>query len=180
GGRFGGRSLGEHRRRDLGAPQELSQVGEGGFPPLQSLDVVPTNLPMVLTELIGRAEDIDRLAQLLTHERLVTLTGVGGVGKTRLALAVAGASVDKFPDGVWFVELAPVSSADEIVRATASAMGAAATDRAGLVHYLSDRRSLVVLDNCEHVLDAAAGLAEAILLAGPETVIITTSREPLG
>src|SRR5262245_36507620 len=174
------RSLGEHRLRDLGASQELFQIGDGSFPPLQSVDAVPTNLPTVLTELIGRSGDVERITKLLDRERLVTLTGVGGVGKTRLALAVAGAAVDAFPDGVWFVELAPVTSADEVVRSAALAMGAPASDRTGLAQYLSNRRALVVLDNCEHVLGQAAGLAEAILSAGSETVIIATSREPLG
>ncbi len=174
------RSLGEHRLRDLGAPQELYQVGDGFFPPLQSVDVVPTNLPTVLTELIGRTEEVERIVGLLEGERMVTLTGVGGVGKTRLALAAAAASAASFPDGVWFVELAPVNSADEIVRATAAAMSAPATDRAGLARYLSDRRVLIVLDNCEHVLGDAATLAEAILMAGSEPVIVATSREPLG
>ncbi len=111
------RSLGEHRLRDLGAPQEIFQVGEGSFPPLRSVDVVPTNLPTVLTELIGRSEDVERIVGLLEKERLVTLTGVGGVGKTRLALAVAAASASSFPDGVWFVELAPATTGDEVVRA---------------------------------------------------------------
>src|SRR5262249_35256826 len=91
------RGLGEHRLRDLGAPLELFQIGDGSFPPLQSLDVLPTNLPTVLTELIGRSGDVERIGALLDRERMVTLTGVGGVGKTRLALAVAGAAVDSFP-----------------------------------------------------------------------------------
>ncbi len=177
---FPARSLGEHRLRDLGAPQELFQVGDGVFPPLRSVDVVPTNLPTVLTDLIGRAEDVERIAGLVETERLVTLTGVGGVGKTRLALAAAAASTTSFPDGVWFVELAPANSPDEVVRTAAVAMGSAATDRAGLANYLSDRRALIVLDNCEHVLSAAAALAEAILVAGPEAAIVATSREPLG
>jgi predicted ATPase/class 3 adenylate cyclase len=174
------RSLGEHRLRDLGAAQELFQVGEGDFPPLRSVDVVPTNLPTMLTELIGRSEEVDRLSGLLGRERMVTLTGVGGVGKTRLALAVAAASAASFPDGVWLVDLAPVNSPDEVVRAAAAAMSAPVADRAGLAQYLSDRRVLLVLDNCEHVLSDAASLAEAILVAGPEAVIVATSREPLG
>jgi predicted ATPase/class 3 adenylate cyclase len=174
------RSLGEHRLRDLGAAQELFQVGDGSFPPLSSLDVVATNLPTVVTELIGRSQDVERVLKSLEHARLVTLTGVGGVGKTRLALAVAGASVSGFPDGVWLVELAPVSSPEEVVRATASAVGAPTVGRSDLARYLADRRALVVLDNCEHVLSEAAALAEAILAAGPEPVVIATSREPLG
>jgi predicted ATPase/class 3 adenylate cyclase/DNA-binding CsgD family transcriptional regulator len=177
---FATKSLGQHRLRDLGAAQELFQVGEGTFPALGSVDAVPTNLPTVLTELIGRADDVERIAGLFGSERLVTLTGVGGVGKTRLALAAAAAVTASFPDGVWFVELAPTSSTDEVVRAAATAMGAPAGDRAGLATYVAERKALIVLDNCEHVLDEAAGLAGAILVAGPEPVIVATSREPLG
>lgn len=176
--------LGEHRLRDLSRPERVFQLVAPGvrvsFPPLRSVDVVPTNLPTVLTELIGRSDEVDRLVGLVERERLVTLTGVGGVGKTRLAVAVAGASTASFPDGVWFVELAPANSSDEVVRAAAVAMGATATGRAGLARYVSDRRVLVVLDNCEHVLSDAAALAEAILVAGSEAVIVATSREPLG
>jgi predicted ATPase/class 3 adenylate cyclase len=180
GAAFAFRSLGGHRLRDLGAPQEIFQVGDGSFPPLRSVDVVPTNLPILLTELIGRSEEVERIVALVERERLVTLTGVGGVGKTRLALAVAASSASSFPDGVWFVELAPAGSGEEVVRAAAVAMGAAATDRVGLAEHLSDRRVLLVLDNCEHVLSHAAALAESILVAGPEAVIVATSREPLG
>src|SRR6516165_5623382 len=99
--------LGEHRLRDLSAAQRVFQVGEGRFAALRSVDAVPGNLPTMLTELIGRREDIAGLVQLLEGNRLVTLTGIGGVGKTRLAVAVAAATAAEFPDGCWFVELAP-------------------------------------------------------------------------
>ena len=102
-------SLGEHRLRDLAAADTVFQVGEGAFPPLRSVDVVPTNLPTMRTELIGRSDEVDALAELVESERLVTFTGTGGVGKTRLALAVAASVSGEFPDGCWLVALAAVA-----------------------------------------------------------------------
>jgi predicted ATPase/class 3 adenylate cyclase len=172
--------LGEHRLRDLSAAQRVFQVGDRRFPALRSVDVVPGNLPTMLTELIGRREDIAGLVQLLEGNRLVTLTGVGGVGKTRLALAVAAATTAGFPDGCWLAELTPAGSATEVTGAVTSALGVAATNVMALARHLAERRTLIILDNCEHVLTDAADLAEAVLRAGPETVILATSREPLG
>ncbi len=174
------RSLGEHRLRDLGAPQELFQVGDGRFPPLQSVDVVPTNLPTVRTELIGRSDEFRAITDLVVREQLVTLTGVGGVGKTRLALGVAAGVATEFADGCWFVELAPVSGGDEVVTVVAASMQVPMTDLGALATYLADRRMLVVLDNCEHVLDAAAELVDEVLARAPDVHVVVTSREPLG
>ena len=173
-------SLGEHRLRDLGVPQELFQVGDGSFPPLQTVDAVPTNLPTVRTELIGRSDAVRELAALVSRERLVTLTGVGGVGKTRLALAVAGAIAADFADGCWLSELAPVAGDDDVITVVAGSMRAPATDLDALAAYLRDRRMLLVLDNCEHVLDAAAELVDVVLTTGVDVHVIVTSREPLG
>jgi predicted ATPase/class 3 adenylate cyclase len=173
-------SLGEHRLRDLTAPQEIFQVGPGVFPPLRSVDAVPTNLPIVRTELLGRTDDVAALCQLVGRERLVTLTGVGGVGKTRLALAVAASVGPGFVDGCWLVELAPVASADDVASAIAAAMRAPAADADALVAFLRDRRVLIVLDNCEHVLGAAAEVVDAALGAAPDVRVLVTSREPLG
>ena len=174
------RSLGEHRLRDLGAPQELFQVGEGVFPPVRSVDAVPTNLPTVRSELIGRGDDLDALGELVRRERLVTLTGVGGVGKTRIALGVAAAVGTEFADGCWFVDLAPVADNDDVVTAVASCLRVPVADLDALAAYLADRRTLVVLDNCEHVLDGAAELVDEVLELAPEVHVLTTSREPLG
>jgi predicted ATPase/class 3 adenylate cyclase len=174
------RSLGEHRLRDLAAAEQVFQVGDGSFPALRSVDAVPTNLPTVRTELIGRTDDVAALMQLVERERLVTLTGVGGVGKTRLALGVAAAVATGFADGCWFVELSPVADGEEVVKAVAAAMRAPTTTADALVAYLSDRRVLVVLDNCEHVLDAAADLVDAILVDAADVHFVVTSREPLG
>lgn len=174
------RPLGAHRLRDLAAPETVYQLGDGTFPPLRSVDAVPTNLPTVRTDLIGRQDELTDLTGLLQTERLVTLTGTGGVGKTRLALGVAAALATGFADGSWLVELAPVSDPDEVANAVAAAMRAPTTGTDALVSYLAERRMLLVLDNCEHVLDAAADLADAILAAAPEVTLIATSREPLG
>ena len=175
--------LGEHRLRDLLAPQRVFQVGQGSFPPLQSVDSVPSNLPTMHTELIGRSGEIAQLASALKTDRLLTLTGVGGVGKTRLALAIAAAIAPEFADGCWLAELAPVADGDDVERAVCAALGApavATTPGAGLRSYLESRCLVLVLDNCEHVLDACAALVEHVLSAATDVHIITTSREPLG
>ena len=176
--------LGEHRLRDLGHPERIFQIVQPElvreFPPLQSVDAVPTNLPTVRTELIGRSDDIEVLAELVARERLVTLTGVGGVGKTRLALGVAATLAADYVDGCWLVELAPVAGGDEVVKVTAAAMRSPTTDLDALAAYLADRRVLIVLDNCEHVLDAAADLVDAVLESAPDVHVVVTSREPLG
>ncbi|MFF1677683.1 BTAD domain-containing putative transcriptional regulator [Streptomyces sp. NPDC058256] len=158
-----------------------------------------SNLPVPLTPLIGRAEALTGLSQLLTTARLVTLTGPGGVGKTRLAGAAAGtARADELPDGVWLVEFSGVrgGSAADLAQVVASALGIrddapSALPGAGagapspspahrLAGVLRDRRTLLVLDNCEHVVDAAAELAELLLRTAPGLRVLVTSQEPLG
>jgi predicted ATPase len=174
------RSLGEHRLRDLAAAEQVFQVGDGVFPPLRSVDAVPTNLPTVRTELIGRTDDVTALTELVERERLVTLTGVGGVGKTRLALGVAAAIAAGFADGCWLVELSPVADGQEVLKTVAAAIGAPTTTADALVAYLAERRVLIVLDNCEHLLDAAADLVDAVLAECADVHVLVTSREPLG
>jgi len=172
--------LGEHRLRDLAVAERVFQVGDGVFPPLRSVDAVPTNLPTVRTKLIGRTDDVRALSELVARERLLTLTGVGGVGKTRLALGVAAAVAAEFADGCWMVELAPVAGGDDVVTAVAAAMRAPTADLDALAAYLADRRVLIVLDNCEHVLDAAAELVDVVLGDAADVHVVVTSREPLG
>ncbi|MEO5840658.1 MAG: adenylate/guanylate cyclase domain-containing protein [Acidimicrobiales bacterium] len=174
------RDLGEYRLRDLLAPQRVFQIGDGRFPALRSIDAVPSNLPTQLTELIGRSADVESLARAAQTERLMTLTGTGGVGKTRLALAVAAGLADDFSDGCWLVELAP-QEATGVTAAVAAALGMSASviDTTALVGYLAQRRLVLVLDNCEHVLDAVADLVAAVLGAAPEVHVIVTWREPL-
>jgi predicted ATPase len=180
GPKAGLRNLGEHRLRDLQAAEVVFQAGDGTFPPLRSVDVVPTNLPTVRTELIGRADDITTISGFVERDALVTLTGAGGVGKTRLALAVAAALAHRFPDGCWVVELAPVTDGKEVVKTVAGAFGASVTDQTSLVAYLADRRMLIVLDNCEHLLADTAELVDAVVATAPDVRLVATTREPLG
>ena len=173
--------LGEHRLKDLSAPERLFQLGVGSFPPLRTLDAVPGNLPASLTELVGRDEDLIALAELLEIERLVTLAGPGGVGKTRLALAVAGQIAEGFADGAWFVDLATVTADGDVAAAAVRTLGAPATGEASAVlrGWLMTREILLVIDNCEHVIEAAADLVDDALASGPGVRVLTTSRELL-
>ncbi|HXW34310.1 MAG TPA: adenylate/guanylate cyclase domain-containing protein [Acidimicrobiales bacterium] len=173
-------SLGEHRLRDLAAAEQVFQVGDDVFPPLRSVDAVPTNLPTTRTELLGRSEEVATLAALTAKERLVTLTGVGGVGKTRLALGVAASVAPDYADGCWLIDLAPVSDGSEVPVVTAAAIRAPVTAAAAIVTYLSDRRMLLLLDNCEHVIGDVADLVDGVLESANEIHVIATSREPLG
>lgn len=179
--------LGPRRLRDLTRPVEVFQVRAPGLrtelPPLRALDVTPGNLRPQITSLVGRESELAEIADALVAHRLVTLTGVGGVGKTRLALEVAGRSADRFPDGVWLIELAPVTDPAVIPEAVAGLLGV--TQQPGLsvadsVAAAQEARSrLLVFDNCEHVLDAAAELIQTILVRAPAVRILATSREGL-
>jgi predicted ATPase len=178
---------GEHRLRDLSGIEHLYQLRAEGlavdFPPLRTVDAVPGNLPMQTTSFVGRDAAVKELTEQVRAHRLVTLTGVGGVGKTRLAVQVAAELVSEFPDGVWLVELAPVGEPDAVADVVATALGvtpqAGLSMTASLIQALSGRRLLVVLDNCEHLLDAAADLVEQLLTHTNGVRLITTSREVL-
>ncbi|OBG61944.1 cyclase [Mycobacterium sp. E3339] len=180
--------LGPRRLRDIPLPVGVFQVRAEGlrteFPPLRALDASPGNLRPAGTSLIGReaaATDIE--AAVKTH-RLVTLTGVGGVGKTRLALEVAARLADEFPDGAWLFALAAVTDAAAVPDAVAAVLGITQqpgkTVTESVAAALEGRVRLLVLDNCEHVLDAAADLIEAILARSATVKILATSREGLG
>jgi predicted ATPase len=180
--------LGPRRLRDLPTAAQVFQVQAEGlrtdFPPLRALDVSPGNLRPAVTSFIGREAEVAEVQAAMKAHRLMTLTGVGGVGKTRLALEVAGRLVDEFPDGVWFFELAAVSDPAAVPDAVAAVLGI--TQQPGrsvaesVAAALEGRVRLLVFDNCEHVLDAAADLIEAILAASATTKILATSREGLG
>ncbi len=180
--------LGPRRLRDLPTPVQLFQVEADGlrtdFPPLRALDVSPGNLRPAPASLIGRESEAGEVQAAVKAHPLVTLTGVGGVGKTRLALEVAGRLVDEFPDGVWFFELAAVADPGAVPAAVAAVLGITQqpgkTMAQSVAAALEDRVRLLVFDNCEHVLDAAADLIEAILSASATIKIVATSREGLG
>jgi predicted ATPase/DNA-binding SARP family transcriptional activator len=172
------------------APSPGRPLAGTGHPPAarsgvatESTPVRRHNLPHALTSFIGRESDIGDILRLLEGTRLLTLTGPGGVGKTRLALHVVGSLVETYPDGIWLVQLASLSDPDLVPHTVASVvgveakMGRAVIDR--LVDSLRGREMLLVLDNCEHLADACAGLSEALLRACPRLQILATSREPL-
>ena len=179
--------LGTHRLKDLGRPERVWQLRhldlQPSFPGLRSLDAFRHNLPAQLTPLIGRQEDIDGIGQLLGPERLVTLTGSGGVGKTRLALACAAESVDHFPGGVWLVELAGVKDDEGVAAASLAALGVHQIGGAPLIDQLAREftaeAALLVLDNCEHLADGCARLVAELLASDGGVTVLATSREPL-
>jgi predicted ATPase/class 3 adenylate cyclase len=180
--------LGPRRLRDIARPVELFQVRADGlrteFPPLKTLDSTPGNLKPQTTSFVGRELAVAELETAVKANRLVTLTGVGGVGKTRLALEVAARLKSDFPDGVWVIELAPVGDPSAVPEATAAILGI--TPQAGLslsdsiAAMMEGRSRLLVFDNCEHLLEAAADLIETIIEHSSTVRILATSREGLG
>ena len=179
--------LGEHRLRDLARSERLFEIRRQGASaerrPVRSLDSYPTNLPVQLTSFVGRDAEVEAISEALEEARLVTLVGVGGVGKTRLATQVAAEVLPRFPDGVWLCELATATDPDSLSQVTAAALGvnrrAGVTVEASVVDFLRMKNLLVVLDNCEHLLDAAGTLVEDVLRACPDVRILATSREGL-
>lgn len=181
------RDLGTVRLRDLSSPERLYQVVCPGlradFPALRSLERTPNNLPHSLSTFIGRERELAEARALLARTRLLTLTGMGGLGKSRLALHLAAEALDDFPDGVWLVELASISDPRRVAQAVASTLGvhppAGRTVDESLLRYATDRTALVLLDNCEHLLDECAQLVHRLLSAGAAMKVLATSREPL-
>jgi predicted ATPase len=179
--------LGEHRLKDLARPERIFQVSHldlaTEFPPLRSLGTFQNNLPAELSSFIGRTSELTAVQDALTRTRLVTLTGAGGAGKTRLALQVAADRIERHPDGVWLVDLAGLAEPELVAQAVLSAVrvppqaGRPALE--ALTTYLAPRDLLIVLDNCEHLIAASAAVVDAILRAAPTVRIIATSREPL-
>jgi len=184
------RDLGWHRLKDLGRPEQIFQLCAAGLPaqfaPLRSLGnpALPNNLPAQLATFIGRDREIGEVRALVESARLVTLTGAGGAGKTRLGLQVAAELLDGSGDGVWLVELAAVTDGAAVAAAIAGALRVPAQPGRPALDTLADalgpQDMLIVLDNCEHLTGACAKTAEALLQRCPKVHLIVTSREPLG
>jgi predicted ATPase/class 3 adenylate cyclase len=179
--------LGLRRLKDLTQPERVWQLAIPGstleFPPLSSLDARPNNLPFQVTPLVGREADVRDVKGRLHHARLLTITGAGGVGKTRIALQVAADEIDRYPDGVWFVDLAPVSDSALVPGVVARVLGVEPSATRSVVESIigavRDKSLLIVLDNCEHLVDAVASIATALLQQCPHTRILATSRQPI-
>ena len=184
--------LGTHPLRDLPRPERVVQLCHADlvneFPPLRvSKIVVSTRLPVQLTSFVGRQAELSQVRELLTQSRLLTLTGAGGAGKTRLAIQIAGqlsGEFSEFPQGIWYVDLAPITDPEVVPITVARTLGL--PDQPGrstmdtLTRFVADHQMLIVLDNCEHLLDASAALVNALLAAAAGLTLLTTSREPIG
>ncbi|MEY2400682.1 MAG: hypothetical protein QOJ08_793 [Ilumatobacteraceae bacterium] len=175
--------LGEHHLKGLPTPERLLQFGAKSFPPLRVARQRLGNIPVELTTFIGRGREVSHLAGELGESRLVTLIGVGGTGKTRMAVEVAHATAPMFPDGCWLVELAPVCVEESVAFAFAASLGMAApADRDvvdDLARRLRQKRALIVVDNCEHLLSVVADVVERLVAECPSITVLATSREPL-
>lgn len=179
--------LGWHRLKDLEEPEHIFQLAAPGldeaFAPLRSLDTGAHNLPRQTTTFVGREADVIELRHLLREAPLVSVVGAGGVGKTRLALQVAAEVLHEFRDGVWFVDLAPISDPDLVASTILSSLGVGQSGtrsaREVLLQHLATRDLLIVLDNCEHLIHAVADVAAAVLAQAHEARLLATTREAL-
>jgi predicted ATPase/class 3 adenylate cyclase len=180
--------LGEHRLKDLAKPEHVFQVVHPDlrtdFPPINSLPRIEYTLPSQLTRFVGRRTELEAIQGLLHDQRLLTLIGSGGVGKTRLAVEAAESAVGDYPEGIWFVDLGPVSDPGLVPAAVAGRVGIPeSVDRSPtdqLSEHFIQRRALLILDNCEHLLESCADLVDRLLRASGELHVLVTSRERLG
>jgi predicted ATPase/class 3 adenylate cyclase len=182
------RDMGKHRLKDLLHPIHMYQVTTADlptdFPPLKALDLLPHNLPVQLTSFIGREREKTEIKAMLNSARLITLTGSGGTGKTRLAIEVGTEELTSFANGVWLIEFAPLSDPSQMIPAIAQVFGLREHPFASLnrvvMDYLRDKKCLLILDNCEHLIEACARLADDVLHQCVGLKILATSREALG
>jgi predicted ATPase/class 3 adenylate cyclase len=180
--------LGEQQLRDLQAPERVFQIVHpelpADFPVLRTLDAFPGNLPLQVTEFVGRDDELGEVAKLIGKSRLVTLTGSAGVGKTRLALQAAAQAVPHYGDGAWFIDLAPLDDDEFVATEIATTMGLPeyrqGTREEALVGVLARRHALVVLDNCEHLVDMVARVVDLVVHRCPAVTVLATSQEGLG
>ena len=179
--------LGSHRLRDIDRPEQIFQVVADGlprdFPPLHSLSTRRSNLPIQLTSFVGRETELAEIRDLVGRHRLVTLIGTGGTGKTRLMLEAAGGLIDRYPDGVWLAELAPLGDPSQVPSEVARALGApeipGVPALAIVTAFVAEKDLLLLLDNAEHLVDGVASFAERLLGTAPGLRILATSREAL-
>lgn len=179
--------LGLRRLKDLTQPEQVWQLSIAGlpaeFPPLMSLDAQPNNLPNQSTSLLGRERDIEEVQSLLAKYQLLTLVGSGGVGKTRLSLQVAADVLDSYPDGVWFADLAPITDPELVSSVIAQALGMTQAEGRrvdeAIPLWLKRKKLLLILDNCEHVVETVARLADAVIRHCPDVRMLATSRQAL-
>ena len=182
------RDLGLHRLKDLAHPERVYQLAApqlfGEFPALRSVDASPNNLPLQLTSFVGREDDVAEIKRWMQKNRLVTLVGTGGGGKTRCAIQAGAELLEDFGDGVWLVDLAPISTASLVTAEIASALGVREEQHRPLLDtllaYLKHRCLLLILDNCEHVIGEVRHVVAAIVRDSPEVRMLATSRESLG
>jgi predicted ATPase/class 3 adenylate cyclase len=181
-----GIDLGMHQLRDLSEPVRLWQLDNGAHGPLRTLKKARHNLPVMPTDFIGRQIEVNELRSLVDHHRLVTITGVGGCGKTRLAVEVGAAMADKFPGGVWFADLTAERDGDKVgdrVNASLGVFESLGSEHSGPVDVLDEATAglatLVIIDNCEHLIDDVAEFADAVLAHAPSVSVLATSREAL-
>lgn len=180
-------ALGQHRLKDLAEPEEIYQLCAsdlaGEFPPLRSLSPIRNNLPQQTTAFIGRETETVEIKALLEKHRLVTLVGTGGVGKTRMSLQIGADLLDRYPDGVWLIELAPLTDpqliSENITALLGFPIGTGHAPLKAVVSLLRDKQTVLIVDNCEHLITAVAHMAEAILRDCPGVTILASSREAL-
>ena len=180
--------LGSQRLKDLTEPEQVWQLNIAGlpteFPPLKSLNASPNNLPIQRTTFVGREHDVAEVKDLLGCQRLLTVLGSAGVGKTRLALQVGAELVDRYPDGVWFVDLAPITDQELVSSVIAKALGMSQQEGRrideSIPRWLRHKKLVLILDNCEHVIDTVVAITGSILDTAPDIRILATSRQALG
>ncbi|MEQ1822467.1 MAG: tetratricopeptide repeat protein [Fimbriimonadaceae bacterium] len=182
------KELGSHQLKDLARPELVFQLIHSDlpaeFPPLRSLSNQPNNLPLQLTSFVGREREIQRVKTLLENGRLITLTGSGGSGKTRLSMQIAADQLEQFSEGAWLTELASLSEGYMVSRTVANVLGVAENPgqdfTKAIAAHIGQKPLLLILDNCEHLIEECAILADALLKTCPRLKILATSREPLG
>jgi predicted ATPase/class 3 adenylate cyclase len=182
------RDMGDRRLKDLVRPERVFQVVgpelASDFPPLKTLDTLANNFPIQLTSFVGREQEMFEIKDLLQTSHILTLTGSGGAGKTRLSQQVAADLIENFPDGAWLVELAALTEPIQVERSVAQVLGVQEEPNTRLidsmVRAIREKKLLVILDNCEHLLDACAAVVDAMSHSCPKIQFLCTSREPLG